>query len=659
MNTFYLLILLIYGAVDAMACLGLNQQFGVAGVTNFGFIIFQAAGAYAAAILALPPQTANGGFQTYIGGWNLPFPIPWIGAAVVGGLIALPFTFLVGRRLRGDFAAVGLLATAVLLNLLATNYKPLLGGDAGLALVPAPFQGEYNSQSTGYQWVYAAVGIVLLAGVLWFVRRITESPYGRSLRAMRDNDMVADSLGKNLLSMRTAMLVTGGAIAGLSGGVLVTYINTWAPSEWGYAETVVLFAAVIIGGAGNHWGAVLGAIIVPVGFEEATRFIQGSNNLPPNLIPSLQWVAIGLLIVIFLWVRPQGILPERKRVIAVPAATGGAVPAGAQAAGWQGGAVPAAGQAAGWQSERRAETVVPEAPSVTGDGGERDARGSSRQPAPEASPTSTASPASPDSLTYPGSPSSGGEVVLEAVGVSRDYGGVRAVHEVSFAVRRGTLTGLIGPNGAGKSTLLAMLAGTLPVSGGTIVYRGQDVTAVPAYRRARLGLVRTFQLASEFKRLTVMENLLSAVPVNRGDSLRGAVLGKRYWRGDETAAIERAEGILERFGLEKSANDYAGDLSGGQRRLVEIMRALMAGPAMLLLDEPMAGVHPNLARRIGHQLVRLCEEGMTILMVEHELAIMDEFCDPVVVMAEGSVLAEGTMEQLRARSEVVEAYLVG
>ncbi len=252
-----------------------------------------------------------------------------------------------------------------------------------------------------------------------------------------------------------------------------------------------------------------------------------------------------------------------------------------------------------------------------------------------------------------------GEVVLGVVAVSRDFGGVRAVHEVSFSVRQGTLTGLIGPNGAGKSTLLAMLAGTLPVSGGTIVYRGQDVTGMAAYRRARLGLVRTFQLASEFKRLTVMENLLSAVPASRGDSLRGAMLGRRYWRGDETAAIGRATEILERFGLEKFANHYAGDLSGGQRRLVEIMRALMAGPDMLLLDEPMAGVHPNLARRIGHQLVGLCDEGMTILMVEHELAIMDEFCDPVVVMAEGAVLAEGTMEQLRARSEVVEAYLVG
>ena len=122
--------------------------------------------------------------------------------------------------------------------------------------------------------------------------------------------------------MRTGDAVTGGAIAGLSGGILVSYISTWSPAAWGYAETVVLFAAVIIGGAGNHVGAVVGAILVPVGFEEITRFIPTSNNLPPNLIPSLEWVAIGLLIVIFLWVRPQGILPERKRVIRVPGLSG-------------------------------------------------------------------------------------------------------------------------------------------------------------------------------------------------------------------------------------------------------------------------------------------------------------------------------------------------
>jgi branched-chain amino acid transport system permease protein len=204
-----------------------------------------------------------------------------------------------------------------------------------------------------------------------------------------------------------------------------------------------------------------------------------------------------------------------------------------------------------------------------------------------------------------------------------------------------------------------MLAGTLAPTSGQIFFHGQDISDLAAYRRARLGLVRTFQLASEFKRLTVIENLLMAIPGQRGETFRGAVLGKRHWGSQERESIELAEATLERFGLLSLADRYAGDLSGGQRRLVEIMRALMAKPEVLLLDEPMAGVHPRLAHQIGMQLVGLCESGMTVIMVEHELSIMDEFCDPVMVLAEGRLLAEGTMAALRAKEEVVEAYLVG
>jgi branched-chain amino acid transport system ATP-binding protein len=225
--------------------------------------------------------------------------------------------------------------------------------------------------------------------------------------------------------------------------------------------------------------------------------------------------------------------------------------------------------------------------------------------------------------------------------------------------QRGRLTGIIGPNGAGKSTALAMLAGTLPATSGAILFRGEDITSLPAYKRARAGLVRTFQLASEFKRLTVIENLLAAIPGQRGETFRGAVLGRRYWGAQERNAIERAKTTLEQFGLLALADRYAGELSGGQRRLVEIMRSLMAEPEVLLLDEPMAGVHPRLAHQIGMTLVGLCEGGMTVVMVEHELSIMDEFCDPVIVLAEGRVLAEGSMQTLRATEEVVEAYLVG
>jgi branched-chain amino acid transport system permease protein len=249
--------------------------------------------------------------------------------------------------------------------------------------------------------------------------------------------------------------------------------------------------------------------------------------------------------------------------------------------------------------------------------------------------------------------------LLQLENVTQRFGGLVAVDKLDFSIDSGSIVSMIGPNGAGKSTVLAMLAGTLAPTGGQVLFRGQDVTQLPAYRRARLGVVRTFQLASEFKRLTVLENLLAAIPEQRGDSFRDAVLGRRYWGAAEREAIERAQMMLDRFGLLGLADRYAGDLSGGQRRLVEIMRALMAAPDVLLLDEPMAGVHPRLAHDLGMRLVGLTEQGTTIVMVEHELSIMDEFCDPVYVLADGQVLAEGTMAALRTREEVVEAYLVG
>ncbi len=608
---FYLATIIVYGAVDAMACLALNVEFGFAGISNFGFIIFQSVGAYVAAVLSMPPAaTSNGGFQQYILGWHLAWPLPWIGAAIAGGLLALPFVFLVGKRLRGDFAAVGLLVSAVLLNVLVKDYVPLFNGDAGISIVPAPFQSHWNPQGLTYQFVYGGVAVLLTVVIYYVFRRITESPYGRSLRAMRDNDIVADSLGKSLRSQRTAVLVLGGMVAGLSGAILVGFISLWAPGAWGYAETIVLFAAIILGGAGNHKGAILGAILVPLGFEEITRFLPPLSN--PTLVPALEWVAIGLLIILFLWFRPDGILPERRRILS------------------------------GAQSD-----AVKLAPAPSGD--------------------------STDALIKLGNIDELGfrkllrlhdivndhRVILSTQGLTKSFHGVTVVSDVSIEVNQGRVTGLIGPNGAGKSTTLAMLAGTLTPSGGQIFYDGRDITNVPSHQRAQMGLVRTFQLASEFKKLTVLENLVSAIPDQSGDSFWGALRGKRFWGREDRANIERAMEILGGFGLLHYADTYAGSLSGGQRRLVEIMRAMLAEPKVLLLDEPMAGVHPNLAHKIGDQLTRLAQGGMTILMVEHELSIMDAFCDPVIVLAEGRVLAEGTMAELRSKSEVVEAYLVG
>jgi ABC-type branched-subunit amino acid transport system ATPase component len=249
--------------------------------------------------------------------------------------------------------------------------------------------------------------------------------------------------------------------------------------------------------------------------------------------------------------------------------------------------------------------------------------------------------------------------LLTATDVHRHFEGMHAVDGVTIEVLPGHLTGLIGPNGAGKSTFLAVLAGTLPASSGSIVFDAEEIGALPAFRRARRGLVRTFQLPSEFAELTVLENLLAAAPRNKGDSVLGALLGRRYWGDDEDALVERARGLLARFRMSEKEDQYAGDLSGGQKRLVEIMRALMLQPRLLLLDEPMAGVHPSIVGEIASYLESLRDEGLTILMVEHQLAIVERLCDPVIVMAQGKVIGRGSLAELRRQREVVDAYLVG
>ncbi|HEY9287029.1 MAG TPA: branched-chain amino acid ABC transporter permease [Candidatus Dormibacteraeota bacterium] len=315
MNTYYLANLLIFAGVDIIACLALNLQFGVSGIVNFSFIIFQAAGAYAAAVLSMPPASnPDYSFQIYVGGLQLPFPLPWIGGALAGALLAVPVGLVVLRRLRADYQAIALLVTSIIANTVINNARPFLNGAAGVALVPQPLQDQLNLDSKTYQYFYIGLTVVCVALVWFIAARIVNSPYGRTLRAMRENEIAAGALGKNAVGLKMTIFIVGGAIAGLSGAILVGFLTVWAPSTWLYPETIILFAAVIVGGRANNLGAILGALLVPVGFEEVTRLLGGLNIGPPNLIPALEWVCIGLFILGFLWFRPKGVVPETRRV---------------------------------------------------------------------------------------------------------------------------------------------------------------------------------------------------------------------------------------------------------------------------------------------------------------------------------------------------------
>lgn len=245
--------------------------------------------------------------------------------------------------------------------------------------------------------------------------------------------------------------------------------------------------------------------------------------------------------------------------------------------------------------------------------------------------------------------------MLEVTGLRRAFGGLVAVNNCSFTLSH-RITGMIGPNGSGKTTLISLLAGNLVADAGTIRFAGEDVTRLPAYRRSRLGLARTFQMSRQFHSLSVLENLMVAAP-EPDDRLVAALLFRRRMRRRDRECVEQALQVLDDVGLYAKKNDYAGDLSGGQMRLLEIARAIISKPTMLLLDEPTAGVNPVLIERVEEQLERLADAGTNVLLVEHNLKVAERMCTQVIVVAHGSVLAVGSMVEHRSNDEVVKAYL--
>ena len=245
--------------------------------------------------------------------------------------------------------------------------------------------------------------------------------------------------------------------------------------------------------------------------------------------------------------------------------------------------------------------------------------------------------------------------LLSVSGLRRSFGGVQALRGAAFDVRAGSITALIGPNGAGKTTAFGCISGVVRPDGGRVALAGQDVTGWRPDRITRAGLVRTFQLAQGIGRLSVLDNLLLYAPHLPGAGLAGALAGRG--RAAERDALDRAWATAGRLNLRHVAGNPAASLSGGQKKLLEIGRALMARPRLVLLDEPIAGVNPTLAEEIADHLRTLRDEGMTFLVIEHHMDLVARLCDPVIVMAEGATLCEGPFAAVAANPVVQEAYM--
>jgi branched-chain amino acid transport system ATP-binding protein len=247
--------------------------------------------------------------------------------------------------------------------------------------------------------------------------------------------------------------------------------------------------------------------------------------------------------------------------------------------------------------------------------------------------------------------------MLKVTGVEKHFGGVRAIQGCTLEVRRGSITGLIGPNGAGKTTLFNVISGMLKPDRGEILFEGKRIDGVEPYRIARMGLLRTFQLSRGLKRMTVLENLMLYPQAQTGERL------SRIWfewgriREQEEALREKALQILRFVNLFPLRDAYAEELSGGQKKLLELARVLMAEPRIVLLDEPGAGVNPALMKELIDRILALRDQGITFLLIEHDMDLVLSLCRPVIVMTQGKKLAEGSFEEIRQDPRVLEAYL--
>lgn len=249
--------------------------------------------------------------------------------------------------------------------------------------------------------------------------------------------------------------------------------------------------------------------------------------------------------------------------------------------------------------------------------------------------------------------------MLRIEDVRKSFGGIGVLRGVSIEAPAGQITGVIGPNGAGKSTLLNAIGGLFRPDAGKIVLADRDITKLAPFERARLGLVRTFQISRELGELTVLENLLLARPNQRGEAILGAFFSWRSVRSEERCAAERARAILSTVGLWRLADAPARSLSGGQKKLLELCRALMLDPEIILLDEPAAGVSPPMRAEITSVIRALCKDGLTFVIVEHDMDMIASLCDRVYVIAEGANLTSGSFREVVSDKRVVRAYLGG
>jgi branched-chain amino acid transport system permease protein len=606
----------------AILALGLNIVVGFAGLLDLGYAAFFAIGAYAYAIFSsyqvqpewwgfweplqrlglvehLQQGTGPGSVHFTVSFW-LMLPISAIIAALFGVLFGAPTL-----RLKGDYLAIVTLGFGEIVPIVARNTPYLTNGAQGLNGVTSPslFGYSFGVKSTPFFYLGLAMACLLVIVSL----RLKNSRIGRAWLAIREDEIAAGAMGVNPVKLKLLAFAVGAGFAGATGTFYVAKLQTATPEMFTFPVSVMLLVMVVLGGMGSVAGVVLGALILQLlqswflqdltQWVHALGYFTGLGFLQEvDLVQSIELI-FGIILVVMMRYRRQGLIPERTAVTALTHAEQTPVPT---RAGIE------------WRAAKlRRRSIDPDKP------------------------------------------------LLETAGLEKSFGGIRAVRDLNLSVLPGSIVGIIGPNGSGKTTFFNLVTGLVQPSAGSVKLAGEDITGLPPHIIVERGIARTFQNLRLFSNMTVLENVLVGTHSRTATGAIGAVLRLPRVRFEEQAACAHALAALQIFGnrLTPRLEHLARTLSYANRRRLEIARALVTDPLLLLLDEPTAGMNPTETLELTNQIRDLRALGVTVLMIEHKLAVVNQIADKVIVLDHGEKIAEGTPQEIHSNKDVLRAYL--
>ena len=606
----------------AILALGLNIVVGFAGLLDLGYAAFFAIGAYTYGMLAsyqVQPEWSSF--------WE---PLQWLGLVArlpgaggpdhvhftvsfwlmlpVSALVAAFFGILFGAptlRLKGDYLAIVTLGFGEIVPIVARNTPSLTNGAAGLNGVAPPnlFGYTFGVESLPYYYL----GLTLLVFLIFVSVRLRDSRIGRAWMAIREDEIAAEAMGINRSRLKLLAFAVGASFAGMTGTFYVAKLQTATPEMFTFPVSVMVLVMVVLGGMGSVAGVVLGALILQLlqswFLQDLSQWIHALGRVTGiaflekiELVQSIELI-FGIVLVVMMLYRREGLVPAQRAVTVLSHAE---------------------------------QTAVPARGGISGEFALAARR--------------SFDPATP---------------LLDVKGLRKAYGGIKALQDLDMVVMPGSIVAVIGPNGSGKTTLFNLVTGMVRPDAGTVRLAGEDITALAPHLIVERGIARTFQNLRLFANMTVTDNVLVGTHARTATGLLGAVIRSPRVRREEEEARKRAAGVLAIFGnrLLPRVAHLARTLSYANRRRLEIARALVSQPALLLLDEPTAGMNPTETLELTDQIRSLRERGITILLIEHKLNVVNEIADTVIVLDHGEKIAEGRPEEVHRNEEVLRAYL--